>query len=96
MRKAVETNHGVLLDGQKRIESSVSDFRTEVAKAYVDKISHKDLEGRVKSVEEKSVGIEKEVGDLSGYLGWIVKSIIGIFMVGVSGLLFAKGGGHLP
>ncbi len=91
MRQAFEFNHKTLVDGQGRIETSVGDLRNEVARNYVDKVEFGRLEGRVTGVEGKAASVDAKVATHSGYMGWAIKSVIGLVMIAISGLLFAKG-----
>ena len=94
MRQAFDFSHKALIDGQGRIETSVGALRDEVARNYVDKVEFGKLEGRVTGVETKASSIDSKVSTHGGYFGWVVKTVIGLIMVGISGLLFAKGGMH--
>lgn len=94
MRQAQENSHSTLVDGQKRIDEKLTSLKEEIRVTYVDRVTHAVLEGRVKANEEKIVGIDGRMGSLNGYLGWIVKGVIGAVMTAGAAVLFAHGGIH--
>ena len=81
MRKDMENNHGNVMGAVDRVGGTVVALREDVARNYVDKVTHEKLEGRVTSIEGK-------VTSQGGIFTWGARLLIGGLVTGGFAVLF--------